>query len=226
MFNIKILFLLFITYSFFGWLMEMIVTVIEDKELVNRGFLIGPYCPIYGVCSISMILLLHKITSPVILFIASILICSVGEYITSFILEKIFKARWWDYSHMKFNLNGRICLRNCLFFGLLGFLMINYINNYFTNLYLSVDPSKLNILFYSILVIFLVDLVISCKVIYKIKDMSLKYINLDNTKEISLKVKDILTNNILSRRFLRAFPYLMKVTVKRFKMITSKVRSK
>ena len=139
MFNIKILFLLFITYSFFGWLMEMIVTVIEDHEIVNRGFLIGPYCPIYGVCSISMILLLHKITNPIILFIASVLICSIGEYLTSYILEKLFKARWWDYSNMKFNLNGRICLRNCLYFGVLGFLMIKFINNYFTNLYLSIS---------------------------------------------------------------------------------------
>ena len=121
MFNIKILFLLFITYSFMGWVMEMIATVVEDHEIVNRGFLIGPYCPIYGCCSIAIILILHKINNPIILFIFSILICSIGEYITSFVLEKIFKARWWDYSHMKFNLNGRICLRNCLFFGILGF---------------------------------------------------------------------------------------------------------
>lgn len=226
MFNIKILFLLFITYSFFGWLMEMIVTVIEDHEIVNRGFLIGPYCPIYGVCSISMILLLHKITNPIILFIASVLICSIGEYLTSYILEKLFKARWWDYSNMKFNLNGRICLRNCLYFGVLGFLMIKFINNYFTNLYLSISPNTLNIIFYSILAVFIVDLIISCKVIYKIKNMSLKYINLDNTKEISLKVKDILLNNILSRRLLRAFPFLMETVKNSFKMIKNKVRSK
>ena len=226
MFNIKILFLLFITYSFMGWVMEMIATVVEDHEIVNRGFLIGPYCPIYGCCSIAIILILHKINNPIILFIFSILICSIGEYVTSFILEKIFKARWWDYSHMKFNLNGRICLRNCLFFGILGFIMIRYINTFFTNLYLSLNPNTLNIIFYVILVIFIIDLVISFNVIFKIKNMSLKYINLDNTKEISLKVKEILTNNILTRRFLRAFPYLMETIKKSFKIITSKVRSK
>ncbi len=226
MFNIKILFLLFITYSFIGWLMEMIVTVIEDHEIVNRGFLIGPYCPIYGVCSMLIILILHKINNPIILFICSILICSIGEYVTSFILEKIFKARWWDYSHIKFNLNGRICLRNCLFFGILGFLMIRYINTFFADLYLSINPNTLNIIFYVILVTFIIDLVISCNVLFKIKDMSLKYINLDNTKEISLKVKEILTNNILTRRFLRAFPYLMETIKKSLKIITSKVRSK
>ena len=124
MLNIKIYFLLFLTYSIFGWIMEMIVTLITDKEIVNRGFLIGPYCPIYGTCSILMILLLNRITDSILLFVLSIIICSVGEYLTSYLMEKIFKARWWDYSRMKFNLNGRICLRNCLFFGILGFLMI------------------------------------------------------------------------------------------------------
>ena len=226
MFNIKILFLLFLTYSFLGWVMEMIVTVIEDKEIVNRGFLVGPYCPIYGVCSIAMILLLNKVTNPVLLFVLSIIICSVGEYLTSYILEKIFNARWWDYSNMKFNLNGRICLRNCFFFGLLGFLVLNYINNYFANIYLSLNPNTLNIIFYSLLTIFLIDLIISCNVLLKIKNMSLKYINLDNTKEISIKVKDILTKNFLSRRLLKAFPYLMEAAKKGFKKIKNRVRSK
>ena len=226
MFNIKILFLLFLTYSFLGWIMEMIVTVIEDKEIVNRGFLVGPYCPIYGVCTIAMILLLNKVTNPILLFILSIIICSIGEYLTSYILEKIFNARWWDYSNMKFNLNGRICLRNCFFFGLLGFLVLNYINNYFTNIYLSLNPNTLNIIFYSLLTIFLADLILSCNVLLKIKNMSLKYINLDNTKEISIKVKDILTKNFLSRRLLKAFPYLMETTKKGFKKIRNKVRSK
>ena len=226
MFNIKILFLLFITYSFLGWIMEMIVTVIEDKEIVNRGFLVGPYCPIYGVCSISMILLLNKVTSPVLLFILSIIICSLGEYLTSFILEKIFNARWWDYSNMKFNLNGRICLRNCLFFGILGFLVLNYVNSFFVEFYLSLNSTTLNILFYSILTIFIIDLIVSCNVLLKIKNMSLKYINLHNTKEISEKVKDILTNNFLSRRLFDAFPNLKKASKKGFNVIKNKVRSK
>ena len=226
MFNIKILFLLFITYSFLGWIMEMVATIIEDKEIVNRGFLIGPYCPIYGVCSLLMILLLHKVTNPILLFILSIIICSVGEYLTSYILEKIFNARWWDYSHLKFNLNGRICLRNCLFFGLLGFLVLNYINDFFANVYLNLEPNLLNIIFYSILIIFVSDIVISCNVLLKIKNMSVKYINLDNTKEISAKVKDLLMNNFFSRRLLNAFPYLKNALKKGFKVIRNRVRSK
>ena len=206
MIDIKILFLLFLTYSFLGWVMEMIVTLIDDKELVNRGFLIGPYCPIYGTCSVAMILLLRNVTNPLLLFILSIIICSVGEYLTSYLMERIFKARWWDYSNKKFNLNGRICLQNCLAFGILGFLMIKYVNTFILNIYSKLNPNTLNILFYILFVIFITDLIVSFNVIYKIKNMSIKFVHLDNTKEITEKVRSILSKNILPRRLFNAFP--------------------
>lgn len=224
--NIKIYFLLFLTYSIIGWLIEMIVTLIDDKEFINRGFLIGPYCPIYGTCSILMILLLGKIKDPVLLFILSILICSIGEYITSYLMEKIFKARWWDYSNKKFNINGRICLRNCLYFGLLGFLMIKYVNNFFNNLYLKINPMTLNIIFYTTLVLFIIDFIVSFKIIFKIKTMSIKYINLDNTKEITEKVKHILSKKLLSRRLFSAFPNVKLLITNKIKTIKNKVNKK
>ncbi|MBQ6284841.1 MAG: putative ABC transporter permease [Bacilli bacterium] len=217
--NIKILFLLFITYSIIGWIMEMIVTVIRNKEIVNRGFLIGPYCPIYGTCSIAMILLLSKVTNSILLFILSIIICSVGEYITSYLMEKLFKARWWDYSHKKFNLNGRICLQNCLAFGVLGFIMIKFVNTFFVNIYSSFSISTLNILFYILLVIFITDLIISFNVVIKIKNMSLKYVNLDNTKEITNKIKSIISEKVLNRRLFKAFPYLSKSIKDKIKLL-------
>jgi uncharacterized membrane protein len=197
-----------------GWIMEVIVTIIKDKELVNRGFLIGPYCPIYGVCSIVMILLLSKVHDPFLLFILSIIICSVGEYITSYILEKIFKARWWDYSYMKFNINGRICLRNCAFFGILGFLVVKYINTFFLEIYSSFNILTLNIVFYTLISLFVIDIIVSCNVLLKIKDMSVKYINLDNTKEITEKVKKIISSKLLPRRLIKAFPNF-KILIKK-----------
>ena len=124
MHNFQIYFLLFLTYSCLGWIMEVIVTYPDTKKFVNRGFLIGPYCPIYGYCSIAMILLLNNVKSNILLFLLCIIVCSIGEYATSYIMEKMFHARWWDYSKHKFNLNGRICLSNCLAFGVLGFLLI------------------------------------------------------------------------------------------------------
>ena len=203
---VKIYFLIFIIYSMTGWLLEVISTYPDTKCFVNRGFLIGPYCPIYGNCAIAMILLLHNIKDPILLFILSIIICSVGEYVTSYLMEKIFHARWWDYTKNKFNLNGRICLVNSLAFGVLGFLLIKFVNPFVVGLITKLSPTIMNILFYTILILFLIDNVISFKVIFKIKNMSVKYVHLDNTKEITEKVKKILSDNVLAKRVFKAFP--------------------
>lgn len=206
MFDLKVLFLLFIIYSVTGWIIEVIATYPDTKCFVNRGFLIGPYCPIYGNCAIAMILLLHNIKDPILLFILSIIICSVGEYVTSYLMEKIFHARWWDYTKNKFNLNGRICLANSLAFGVLGFLLIKFVNPFVVGLITKLSPTIMNILFYTMLILFLIDNVISFKVIFKIKNMSIKYVHLDNTKEITEKVKKILSDNVLAKRVFKAFP--------------------
>lgn len=206
MFDLKVLFLLFIIYSVTGWIIEVIATYPDTKCFVNRGFLIGPYCPIYGNCAIAMILLLHNVTNPILLFILSIIICSAGEYVTSYVMEKLFHARWWDYTKNKFNINGRICLINSLAFGVLGFLLIKFVNPFVVGLITKLSPSMMNILFYTILILFLIDNVISFKVIFKIKNMSVKYVHLDNTKEITEKVKKILSDNVLAKRVFKAFP--------------------
>ena len=109
--------------------MEVVWNVFTDKKLVNRGFLIGPYCPIYGVGCLLLVFLLGRFKGqPVILFLMSIIVCSILEYSTSYIMEKLFKARWWDYSEYKFNLNGRICAATMIPFGILGVLVVYYLN--------------------------------------------------------------------------------------------------
>ena len=103
--NLCFYFVLFLIYSFIGWLMEISFTLYKDKTLVNRGFLMGPYCPIYGCGCILIILLLKRYLNDfIVLFIMSMVICSILEYLTSYIMEKLFKARWWDYSKKKFNI--------------------------------------------------------------------------------------------------------------------------
>ena len=81
----------------------------------------GPICPIYGHGAIIMLILLKDFASnPFILFVMSMLVCTTLEYLTSYFMEKLFSARWWDYSNKKFNINGRVCLRNTLCFGILA----------------------------------------------------------------------------------------------------------
>ena len=140
--NVEIYILLFFSYSFIGWLMEVIIKLIQYKRLINRGFLIGPYCPIYGWGGILISLLLQKyVDDPLALFLFTIFICSILEYYTSYFMEKLFNARWWDYSSKKFNVNGRICLDTMIPFGLLGMLIMYVINPFLINVYKSIDFS-------------------------------------------------------------------------------------
>lgn len=127
-----ITFLVFIIFSFVGWVSEVLyVGIFFEHKFVNRGFLHGPICPIYGLGGLSILLLPQQLYSTwVPLFFASMIFGSVVEYISSWILEKLFHTRWWDYSHYKFNLKGRICLLNSLLFGAMGLLIIHFVQPY------------------------------------------------------------------------------------------------
>lgn len=217
---IKIYFLIFIFYSMSGWILEVISTYPDTKCFVNRGFMIGPYCPIYGKCALLMIFLLHPFKKIYTIFIMSVIICSIAEYVTSYVMEKLFKARWWDYSKYKLNINGRICLRNSLLFGILGVILLKYINPYVFNFISNMSSTTINVLFYTLLIVYMCDFFVSFKVIMKVKNMSVKYVNLDNTKEITEKIKSILNDKLLTRRILKAFPNIrfnIKKAVKNIK---------
>ena len=124
-----IVFLIFIIFSFVGWISEVLyVGIFFEHKFVNRGFLHGPLCPIYGFGGLSILLLPPELyTTWVRLFCASMLFGTVVEYISSWILEKLFHTRWWDYSRYKFNIHGRVCLLNSLLFGVLGLVIIHFV---------------------------------------------------------------------------------------------------
>lgn len=192
----KIYFLTFIIYSFVGWIMETLFCFFVTKKMVNRGFLIGPICPIYGVGCMLLIFLLNKyINQPIALFALSIIVCSILEYFTSYIMEKLFKVRWWDYSDKKFNINGRICLETMVPFGILGTLIVCYINPFLNNLLMQCNGSVINWFFYIVFILFIEDLIISLKVVTNIKVITSNVLK-DNTEEINNKFKDVLMNKI------------------------------
>ena len=207
-YSIGMLFLLFIIYSFLGWCMEMVVCYFATRKWVNRGFLIGPICPIYGWGCLLIILLLKRyLDDPLVLFVMSMVLCSLLEYYTSYLMEKLFKARWWDYSHKKYNINGRICLDNILAFGILGLLMMYFINPFVVKMLGFVSTKVLNIVVIVIFVIFLVDNIVSLKVISGFKKVA-KSIHKDSTEEITKKVREILSSQgKLYRRLVSAFDF-------------------
>ena len=133
LYTISFWFVLFMLYSFIGYVAEIIaVSIIQKRVVLNRGFLIGPYLPIYGVGCMIMVLFLRRYENDLLaLFIMSAFYCSVLEYFTSLIMEKIFKLRWWDYSNNKFNINGRICLKNAVLFGIGGIIVVKVLHPFF-----------------------------------------------------------------------------------------------
>lgn len=115
------LLLYFIVYSFFGWIIESLYKTILEKKWVNSGFLYGPFCPIYGFGAVIMILVLSPLKNNLILlFITSFIMLSVWEYIAGMLLEKKFNTKYWDYTDNFLNINGRVCLLNSVFWGILG----------------------------------------------------------------------------------------------------------
>ena len=186
------IFILFWLFSILGWIIEMIYCSIYDRVIVNRGFLIGPYCPIYGFGAVIM-LLLSGFDNVLIIFVLSLLLCSILEYITSFIMEKMFRVRWWDYSNEKCNINGRVCLKNALAFGFLGVIFVKYLNPFFMNKINGIPDNTIKIIALVVLIITLIDIIVSFKVMNSIKEIINKnikdYKNIDATSNIKKLIK-------------------------------------
>ena len=211
-------FFIFILYSFLGWCIEMICCYSYTKKLVNRGFLIGPYCPIYGTAALLMILLLSRYEDDLfVLFIMAAFISSVLEYITSYLMEKLFKARWWDYSSKTFNVNGRVCLLNSILFGILGILLVAFVHPFIRTLISQIPTNYFNIITTFLFTIFLVDFITSFKITINLKH-SLQSLKKDSTDEISKKVREkISESSKLVHRVLEAFPNLKPLLSKKKK---------
>lgn len=207
MYKTFILIALFLIYSFIGWIVEVSAFLIQDHKFVNRGFLIGPVVPIYGTGGILITILLTKYQSdPIVLFCMAVVVCSILEYLTSYIMEKIFKTRWWDYSNKKFNINGRICLSNLILFGIMGLVMVYLINPFLINILNKIDPILLKCVVSILMVLFVIDFFVSFSVTSKIKNVG-KVVFKDSTEEINAKVKEILlSKGKLTRRVIKAFP--------------------
>lgn len=122
-------FLWFVLYGFIGWIYESTLCSVMEKKLVNRGFLNGPVCPIYGTGAVLVTAVFFGRTENLfILFFGSILLTCGAEYLTSVLLEKLFDARWWDYSSQRFNIAGRVSLLGALAFGSLSVLLVLFLH--------------------------------------------------------------------------------------------------
>ena len=206
-YNYYNLFLLFFIYSFLGYIVESIsVSLMEKKVVWNRGFLVGPYIPIFGTGAMTMILTLQKYKDDIVaLFIMSMVVCLTIEYLCSLVAEKIFKLRWWNYSDKLFNINGRICLQNGILFGIGGVLIVKYVNTWIENLILLLPNSLMVTISIILTIIFVSDTILSLHTVIKFNS-SFKRYSADNTQEVKKKILEELQRNFLLNRLVKAFP--------------------
>ena len=220
-------------YSFIGWFYESTVfSLVEQGKFMNRGCFIGPYLPIYSVAGILNLYLLSDVTSPFkIVLISSLSVCAV-EYFTSWALEKIFHARYWDYSYFPLNINGRISVVSGLFFGFDILILIKLFHP-FTMAMMGKIPERARVILAIIFwLVFLVDAVFTvigmcnlnrkCKEIYDAIDGMVEngfdkinnkaeYLNrfaiVEKSKSIVVHMKGINKKFVgLETRILEAFP--------------------
>lgn len=163
------LFLVFTVYSFIGWLTESIFCSIPEGKFINRGFLSGPFCPIYGVGGVLVIIILEPFENNLILlYIAGVVVTTLVEYITGFALEKIFHTKYWDYSDHKFNLQGRICLENSLLFGVMCLVGIHTVQPRLIRLVAMIPDNIMPVIDIVLMLYFIFDTALSVNTMYQL----------------------------------------------------------
>lgn len=160
----------FLTYAFLGWCMEVVFCSITEGHVVNRGFLNGPVCPIYGFGMLGILLLLRPLLAVndlahnVALYVCGMVLASAVEYLVGWGMLKLFHARWWDYRDKKFNLNGFICLSISLCWGLGTLVACRILHPLVHTLTISLLPKGIGIwVLAALLILFAIDTVVSVR---------------------------------------------------------------
>ncbi|MGN0487462.1 MAG: putative ABC transporter permease [Acutalibacteraceae bacterium] len=189
--------LLFFFYSAAGWCLETTYCSIGEKRFINRGFLTGPLCPIYGTAALVMTILIYNPfrDRPLLVFVLGIILCDLVEYITSFLMEKLFAARWWDYTYEFMNIRGRICLKHSLYWGVISIVFVDVIHPAVENLYSRINGQYLIYILAAVLTVFVLDLINAVRKALDIRKLHIKLKNLTAalTSELNT-VKDSIEN--------------------------------
>ena len=208
--------LLFFAYSFLGWCIEVTLKYFQFHRFINRGFLTGPWLPIYGSGAVLITLAVNGLapleSSVGTTFALSFVLCGTVEYGTSYVMEKRFHARWWDYSQKPMNLHGRVWIGNLILFGLGGVLIIEVLDPLFLGLIGSLSLLRRQILAGVLGSVFLADYIMSHFVLKLVKT-GVERSEADNTEEISREIRLLLRDrSVFHRRFAEAYPEVIYKT--------------
>ena len=215
------LILLFFSYSFVGWCIEVTLKYFQYHRFINRGFLAGPWLPIYGSgCALitlavdGLVHISRYESSFGSVFAVSFVLCGLLEYGASWYMEKRFHARWWDYSRKPMNLNGRIWIGNLMLFGLGGMIVVKFVNPLILPLYSRASLETREIVAACLSVLFISDFIVSHFVLKLVKS-GVEHSEADNTEEIGREIRKLLSDkNMFARRFAEAYPDVIYRTEK------------
>lgn len=203
--TISTYFLYFVVYSVLGWTAETVYCSIPAHRFINRGFLNGPVCPVYGVGALLVLFLLRDFMDNILLvFVYGVLFTSILEYVTSWLMEKLFHHRWWDYSGKRYNLHGRVCLLNSLLFGVMAVVLVFVIHPAIRALFRHI-PSLIQTTAAIVLAVyFAADLAVTLHSVVSLN------IDLSRLNQLALSAGKPLRyrHNMFRRRLLAAFPHM------------------
>ncbi|MGN0382266.1 MAG: hypothetical protein ACI4EP_10370 [Suilimivivens sp.] len=170
----------FYFYCFFGWVFESTYVSVKSRKFVNRGFMRGPFLPIYGSGAIMMLVVSMPFQDNLILtYLAGCVGATVLEFVTGTVMEALFKVRYWDYSNQKFNYKGHICLGSTLAWGFLTIFMTEFLHRGVEKLVFSIPDLIITILTIVLTIVILVDFTLSFKAALDLRDV---LIGLDKAK--------------------------------------------
>ncbi|MBQ8029535.1 MAG: putative ABC transporter permease [Clostridia bacterium] len=174
--NILKYIVIFFFYSAAGWALESTYCSIGEKRIINRGFLTGPMCPIYGTGALVMTVFLYNPFQdrPILIFLLGMILCDIVEFLTSLIMEALFHARWWDYTYEFLNIKGRICLKHTLYWGIASVGFVYVLHPGIDKILTKLDEKTMIIVTTIILFIFTVDVINSVRKALDIRQLQLK----------------------------------------------------
>ena len=219
------LFFWIMLYSVAGWIYETALCSVQAKRFINRGFLNGPYCPIYGCGAVLNAVALGNVQDVALLFLGGVVLDCSLEYMTSYGMEKLFHARWWDYSDEKFNINGRICAAGAVVFGIFSVVVVKLIQPAVEQMTDAILPAAMHIISAVLFLSFMTD-VIATVIGFagfnnRLHELTLAFEGIE--RNLAERVHDVPSREMLlerfsklmsgqQRRMIHAFPRLRSMT--------------
>ena len=201
---------LFFLYSFGGWVLETVTAALKQKRFVNRGLVNGPFCVIYGITAAVMTVGLQELTGGW-LYLFAVVYATAAEWISGHLIEKIFRERWWDYSDVRWNLDGYICLPASLIFGALGFCTVRFGNRLLLQLLKFLPGVVMRMVLLALVAVLLVDILASCILLFGHSKHAARWAETDERiDEVSEELGSWISRRV-ERRIRKAYPKIQAV---------------